>query len=113
MDSALTLLLKNLTEILNKTPSLLWLDAMSDIQDQLNHLLHRDFILNTPEQILRDYPRYLKAIEKRLDKIQSNPQRERKLRHSSQLESLAIRRIQNISVCSGNKNPCTGFRKTA
>jgi len=89
MDSALTLLLKNLTEILNsyhslhkqlKTPSLLWLDAMSDIQDQLNHLLHRDFILNTPEQILRDYPRYLKAIEKRLDKIQSNPQRERKLR---------------------------------
>jgi len=89
LGEELTPLMKNIKAILNsyhslqkrlKTPSLHWLDAMSDIQDQLNHLLHKNFILNTPEDILSNYPRYLKAIEKRLDKIQSNPQRDRKLR---------------------------------
>ncbi|VAW59249.1 ATP-dependent helicase HrpA [hydrothermal vent metagenome] len=89
INDALNRLLKNLNLILDsyyslhkqlKTPSLHWLDAMSDIQNQLNHLLHKNFVLSTPELILKEYPRYLKAIEKRLDKIQSNPQRDRKLR---------------------------------
>ncbi len=89
MHGTLTLFLKNLNTIFDsyhnllkqlKNPSLHWLDAMSDIQDQLNHLMHKNFILSTPEDILKDYPRYLKAIEKRLDKIQSNPGRDRQLR---------------------------------
>ncbi len=89
MHDALALLLKNLNAIFDlyhklqkqlKKPSLNWLDAMSDIQDQLNHLMHKNFILSTPETILKDYPRYLKAIEKRLDKMQSNPGRDRQLR---------------------------------
>jgi len=63
-----------------KNPPLNWLDAMADIQDQLNNLLHKDFILTTPSDNLINYSRYLKAIEKRLQKIQANPDRDRKAR---------------------------------
>ena len=63
-----------------KRPPLAWLDAMADIQDQLNHLLHRDFILNTEQEHFDNLTRYLQAIEKRLQKIQDNPQRDRSAR---------------------------------
>lgn len=63
-----------------KNPPLYWLDAMTDIQDQLQHLLHKNFVLNTKNEQMDDLPRYLKAIEKRLEKIQGNPERDRKAR---------------------------------
>jgi len=63
-----------------KRPPLAWLDAMADIQDQLNHLLHRDFILETEQEHFDSLARYLRAIEKRLQKIQDNPQRDRSAR---------------------------------
>ncbi len=81
--------IRQLTEILDrhhqlqkklKNPPLNWLDAMSDIQDQLNHLMHKDFVLTTRLENFNDFPRYLKAIEKRLEKIQDNPDRDRKSR---------------------------------
>ena len=89
MDETLIHLIKQLTEILDiyfrlkkqlKKPPLHWLDAMADIQDQLNHLLHANFIISTPQDNFNDLPRYLKAIEKRLEKIQANPERDRKSR---------------------------------
>ena len=89
MHEALTRMTKKLSEILTlyhnlkkqlKNPPLHWLDAMADIQDQLNHLLHENFIITTPETHFNDLPRYLKAIDKRLEKIQSNPERDRKSR---------------------------------
>lgn len=89
MDETLSRLMKQLTEILDiyfrlkkqlKKPPLHWLDAMTDIQDQLNHLLHTDFIISTPQANFNELPRYLKAIEKRLEKIQANPERDRKSR---------------------------------
>jgi len=89
MDDSLKQLLKQLNEILEiyfrlkkqlKNPPLHWLDAMADIQDQLNHLMHDNFILSTPQTNFNDLPRYLKAIEKRLEKIQANPERDRKSR---------------------------------
>jgi len=89
MDSELKTIRKQLADILDiyqglqkqlKRPPLHWLDAMSDVQDQLNHLLHKDFIANTESQHFIHLARYLKAIEKRLQKIQANPARDRKAR---------------------------------
>ena len=89
MDDAFKSLLKQLTDILDlyqklqkqlKRPPIHWLDAMTDIQDQLNHLLHKNFVLDTRQEHFKNITRYLKAIQKRLDKIQSNPDRDRKSR---------------------------------
>ncbi len=89
LDEKLTELSRQLTSILDfyqqlkkklKNPPLNWLDAMSDIQNQLNNLMHTDFILETHIDNLNNFTRYLKAIEKRLEKIQGNPERDRKAR---------------------------------
>ena len=88
-DEALTQFIKQLSGILDtyhqlkkklKNPPLNWLDAMTDIQDQLNNLMHKDFVLNTRQSNLDNFSRYLRAIEKRLEKIQDNPERDRKYR---------------------------------
>jgi len=89
LDDELKKLTKKLGDILDihhrlqkqlKNPPLHWLDALSDIQDQLNHLFQQDFLLKLSEDNFNNYPRYLLAIEKRLQKIQSNPERDRKAR---------------------------------
>jgi len=63
-----------------KNPPLNWLDAMTDIQGQLNNLLHKNFVLETHQENLIHFSRYLKGIEKRLEKIQANPDRDRRAR---------------------------------
>ncbi|RDH82784.1 MAG: ATP-dependent RNA helicase HrpA [endosymbiont of Galathealinum brachiosum] len=89
IDDSLTDTLSKLSKILDlfhqlnkklKNPPLNWLDAMTDIQNQLNHLLHNNFILKTHDDNLNNYTRYLNAIDKRLEKIQANPERDRKAR---------------------------------
>lgn len=89
IDSEAQRFIEQIAEILNvyqilqkklKNPPLNWLDAMSDIQNQLNYLLNKDFILSTRQENLDNYPRYLLAIEKRLGKIQDNPERDRRAR---------------------------------
>ena len=45
-----------------------------------------DFIVNTPQQWLQHFPRYLKAMRKRIDKINENPARER----TQRLELMAL-----------------------
>jgi len=44
-----------------------WLHAIADIQEQLRHLIFARFINQTPIEWLREYPRYFKAINLRLD----------------------------------------------
>ena len=63
-----------------KNPPLSWLDALSDIQQHLDSLIDKNFILQTPVEWLREYPRYLKAIQIRLDKLQDKPEQDRKFR---------------------------------
>lgn len=46
-----------------------WLQAAPDIQQQLAHLIYAGFIRQTPLPWLRQLPRYLKAIDLRLDKL--------------------------------------------
>ena len=51
--------------------------ALNDIKSQLATLLHAGFVRDTPAEWLHEYPRYLKAIEQRLDKLPSQVQQDR------------------------------------
>ena len=51
--------------------------ALNDIKLQLGNLVYPGFVRETPAQWLKELPRYLKAIEQRLDKIGSQVQRDR------------------------------------
>jgi len=51
--------------------------ALSDIQEQLKQLFYPGLVYHTPEDWLRQYPRYLKAIQLRLEKATLNPQKDK------------------------------------
>ena len=53
-----------------------WLMSMGDIHQQLTGLVHADFVMNTPEHWLKQMPRYLKALEKRLEKMDIDPSKD-------------------------------------
>ncbi len=55
------------------------LKASADIHAQLGHLVYPGFITHTPFAILKHYPRYLAAIEKRLEKLAINPSKDAQL----------------------------------
>lgn len=57
-----------------------WLEAMNDISDQLNHLVYPGFLDATSPEELRHFPRYLKGIQRRLQKLAENPTKDRALR---------------------------------
>ncbi len=43
--------------------------AISDMKEQISHLIYPGFLAQTPMTWLRHYPRYLKAMALRLDKL--------------------------------------------
>jgi ATP-dependent helicase HrpA len=51
----------------------IWQRAMTDIRNQLKEMLPPGFLLSTPLPRLKHFPRYLKAIQVRLDKFGINP----------------------------------------
>ena len=53
-----------------------WPRAVADIRAQLRELLPPGFLASVAFDRLKHYPRYLKAIAMRLDKIASNPERD-------------------------------------
>ncbi len=62
----------------NIAPALL--PELNDIKLQLQYLMPRHFVLHTPYAWLLQYPRYLKAVQARLEKCGRNPVRERENR---------------------------------
>ncbi len=50
--------------------------AFQDVRAQLEWLLHKRFIADTPYERLQHVPRYLKAINQRIEKLRSNPARD-------------------------------------
>jgi ATP-dependent helicase HrpA len=50
-----------------------WQRAMTDIRNQLKFLMPPGFLVATPLPRLQQYPRYLKAMQLRLDKFSINP----------------------------------------
>ena len=53
-----------------------WPRALADIRAQLKELLSPGFLAGVPFERLKHYPRYIRAIAMRLDKIASNPERD-------------------------------------
>ncbi|MDK8266091.1 ATP-dependent RNA helicase HrpA [Pseudomonas oryzihabitans] len=51
--------------------------ALNDIKAQLGSLVYPGFVRDTPLEWLKEYPRYLKAIEQRFDKLGGQVQRDR------------------------------------
>ncbi|WP_240001794.1 ATP-dependent RNA helicase HrpA [Parvibium lacunae] len=54
-------------------------DAYADMQQQLGALVHKQFLLHTPYAQLSHLPRYLKAIQLRIDKLRNDPARDARL----------------------------------
>ncbi|HWV09980.1 MAG TPA: DUF3418 domain-containing protein, partial [Pseudomonas sp.] len=51
--------------------------ALNDIKQQLANLVYPGFVRETPAEWLKEVPRYLKAVEQRLDKVGAQVQRDR------------------------------------
>ena len=51
--------------------------TLSDIHEQLNELFNIGLVYRTPDEWLRQYPRYLRAIQMRLEKAALNPQKDK------------------------------------
>ena len=82
LSSSLSDILKNhhsLQKHLQSSFSPEWLESISDIKSQLAQLIYPGFILDTPSTALSELPRYISAIETRLQKLAENPSRDRKL----------------------------------
>ncbi len=56
-----------------------WLNSIGDIREQLERLLPPGFAAEIPPQRLPHLPRYLQALERRLEKLRSDPERDRRL----------------------------------
>jgi len=56
-----------------------WQESLTDIQQQLDRLVFRGFIQHTPYQKLKEFPRYLKAMELRLEKLAHAAERDLRL----------------------------------
>lgn len=65
---------------LKSTLPLSWIEAITDINDQLVHLIYPGFIRATPAPYRQRLPRYLKAIERRLERLGQQPGKDRHLR---------------------------------
>ncbi len=63
-----------------------WMASVSDIQQQLDRLVFQGFLQQIPYLQLQHYPRYLKAIQLRLDKLQ----------HAAPRDQQRIREIQPL-----------------
>ncbi|MGB3068263.1 MAG: DUF3418 domain-containing protein, partial [Ottowia sp.] len=51
-------------------------DAVADAQQQLQRLIGKRFLHDTPWAALQHFPRYLKAIQMRMDKLRADPARD-------------------------------------
>jgi ATP-dependent helicase HrpA len=57
-----------------------WLAALSDITEHLNALIFVGFLDNLTMHELRQYPRYLKGLQRRIEKLMENSNKDRSLR---------------------------------
>jgi ATP-dependent helicase HrpA len=54
---------------LAETTQINWLASVKDMQQQLDRLIYQGFLQQTPEEQLTEMPRYLRAIQLRLEKL--------------------------------------------
>ncbi|HHS84294.1 MAG TPA: DUF3418 domain-containing protein, partial [Gammaproteobacteria bacterium] len=53
-----------------------WIHAVTDLREQLSHLIYPGFVTRTPWFWLQQMPRYLAAMELRMDKLQGGVERD-------------------------------------
>ncbi len=53
-----------------------WPEVVKDVNAQLRGLFPKNFLLTVPAEQLRHYPRYIKAINARLEKLRNAPERD-------------------------------------
>lgn len=74
-----------------------WQEAVTDIREQLETLVYPGFIRHTPEPWLSYLPRYLQAIEVRLEKLRQAPDKDRRRRAAVESLWQEYRRRQHIN----------------
>lgn len=53
------------------------MDSLKDLQEHLDSLVYPGFLQQTPPEYLAELPRYLRALERRVDKLRQDPGRDR------------------------------------
>jgi ATP-dependent helicase HrpA len=74
-----------------------------DVRAQLEWLLHKRFIAETPYERLQHVPRYLKAINLRIEKLRANPARDAQYMAQMQPLSQAWQKLRQIQ--QGRSDP--------
>ncbi|MBY6185144.1 ATP-dependent RNA helicase HrpA [Marinobacter hydrocarbonoclasticus] len=72
--------------------------AMSDIQAQLDRLVYKGFVADTGWDRLDDLSRYLKGVERRLEKLPVDP-------HRDKLHLLKVQKVEQAYQAALNKLP--------
>jgi ATP-dependent helicase HrpA len=76
--------------------------ASADIQSQLQALIGKRFVVETDYVQLAHYPRYLKAINVRIDKLRADPARDQRLLADWNLVALPWQRAQKGGAGKGD-----------
>ncbi len=76
---------------------------VADVEQQLSQLFTPEFIVSTPPQQLAQFPRYLKAIELRIDKVKSDPARD--TARTNELQALVVPWQRTRSARKGVSDP--------
>ncbi|MET0065204.1 MAG: ATP-dependent RNA helicase HrpA [Candidatus Thiodiazotropha sp.] len=64
-----------------------WMSSAKDMQDQLNRLVYRGFLQKVGESHLREYPRYLAGVSKRVGKLaQAAARDQQRMREMAELQ---------------------------
>jgi ATP-dependent helicase HrpA len=77
--------------------------AAADIRAQLAWLMPAGFLLSTPRERLGELPRYLQALEQRLEKLPLNPKRDAQL--TAEISPLEARYRERVRVERGARPP--------
>jgi ATP-dependent helicase HrpA len=77
--------------------------AISDIEQQLQRLFPRNFVVDVPAGQLAHYPRYLKAIALRLDKIKDDPARD--TQRLQEVAALQVPWLREVAARKGVPDP--------
>ncbi|MGZ9075884.1 MAG: DUF3418 domain-containing protein, partial [Burkholderiaceae bacterium] len=76
---------------------------VADVEQQLSHLFTAEFIVATPSLQLAHFPRYLKAIELRIDKLKGDPDRD--AARTSDVAALAVPWQRAVGARKGVSDP--------
>ncbi|MBY0238982.1 MAG: ATP-dependent RNA helicase HrpA [Burkholderiaceae bacterium] len=77
----------------------------SDMQQQLQGLVHKRFLLDTEYSQLAHFPRYIKAMNVRLEKLRGDPARDTKLMAEWQAAAAPYQRLMRDKSAGRNTDP--------